>query len=99
MLDERSRRIWAGTEAKAIGRGGQLLIASNRFHKNTVSAGVKEINEKQEIGKVGFVNQGREKKDYLQRQDVRRRYKSTSRSVNSGRPRKSFIVGSKVQEK
>ena len=31
VLDERSRRIWAGTEAKAIGRGGQLLVASNRY--------------------------------------------------------------------
>ncbi|HJZ58305.1 MAG TPA: ISAzo13 family transposase, partial [Gemmataceae bacterium] len=26
-LDERSRRLWAATEAKAIGYGGQALVA------------------------------------------------------------------------
>jgi len=27
IFDERSRRLWAATEAKAIGHGGQTLVA------------------------------------------------------------------------
>ena len=47
VLNERSRRIWVATEAMAIGVGGQILVArATGVHKNTILAGVKEIQTK-----------------------------------------------------
>jgi hypothetical protein len=48
MLSERSRRLWAGTEAKAHGRGGIAVVvrATGLAHK-TVTRGVKELKDKQ----------------------------------------------------
>ncbi len=40
-LDERSRRLWAGTEAKALGYGGIVTVArATGMSKNTVRAGL-----------------------------------------------------------
>ena len=47
LLNERSRRIWAASEAMAIGWGGQALVSrATGIHKNTVNAGVREAAEK-----------------------------------------------------
>ena len=46
LLDERSRRIWAATEARALGWGGvSLIAAATGIARNTVHAGVKELSE------------------------------------------------------
>ena len=44
VLDERSRRIWAATEAKALGWGGvSVVAAATGIARNTIHAGVKEL--------------------------------------------------------
>jgi hypothetical protein len=43
-LDEHSRRLWAGTEAKALGYGGQTVVANaTGLSRNTVHAGLREV--------------------------------------------------------
>lgn len=43
-LDERQRRLWAGAEARQIGRGGISLVAKmTAMDKRTVSKGVREL--------------------------------------------------------
>src|SRR3954454_11377294 len=42
-LDERRRRLWAATEAQALGRGGVALVATaTGLQRNTIRAGVRE---------------------------------------------------------
>ena len=44
ILDEHSRRLWAATEAKALGYGGQTLVAkATGLSRNTVHAGLREL--------------------------------------------------------
>ena len=44
VLDERSRRLWAGAEANAIGRGGiARVVESTGISRDTVRAGLKEV--------------------------------------------------------
>ena len=44
VLDERSRRLWAGAEAKAIGRGGIARVAeSTGISRDTVRAGLRAV--------------------------------------------------------
>ena len=44
LLDERLRRIWAGVEARAIGRGGVAQVAhATGLSRTKVRAGVREI--------------------------------------------------------
>jgi len=44
VLDERSRRLWAATEAKAIGYGGQTLVAkATGMSRNTMYIGMREL--------------------------------------------------------
>lgn len=44
VLDERSRRLWAATEAKALGYGGQSLVAkATGLSRNTVRTGLREL--------------------------------------------------------
>ena len=53
LLDERSRRIWAATEAKALGWGGvSLIAAATGIARNTVHAGVRELSQGVRAGKV-----------------------------------------------
>ena len=43
-LDERRRRLWAATEARALGRGGVALVtAATGLQRNTIRAGVREL--------------------------------------------------------
>ncbi len=47
VMDERSRRIWAGTEACAAGWGGVSLVAkATGMARNTVAAGVRELTQR-----------------------------------------------------
>ena len=44
VLDERGRRLWAVTEAKAIGHGGQTLVAkATGLSRRTIYQGLREI--------------------------------------------------------
>ena len=44
VLDERARRLWAATEARAIGRGGiARVVAATGMSRGTVRAGLKEL--------------------------------------------------------
>ncbi len=46
VLDERSRRLWAATEAKEIGWGGTLLVSkATGISRNTIAKGIKELDE------------------------------------------------------
>lgn len=55
-LNERSRRIWAATAARAIGTGGQILVSeATGIHKNTVLAGMKEIRKKKDPADIGNI--------------------------------------------
>lgn len=49
VLNERSRRYWAATEAKALGRGGiTIVVVATGLAENTVRAGLAELaNPKQ----------------------------------------------------
>jgi hypothetical protein len=43
-LDERSRRVWAATEAKALGRGGVVTVArATHIAESTIRIGCREI--------------------------------------------------------
>ena len=58
LLDERARRIWAATEAVAIGRSGISLVAeATGLSRTTIHAGIKELRDVQE-GKVPAVLEG-----------------------------------------
>jgi hypothetical protein len=44
VLNERTRRLWAATEAKALGRGGQSLIARvTGMARSTIYHGLQEL--------------------------------------------------------
>lgn len=87
VLNERSRRIWAATEARAIGRGGQILVAkATGIHKNTVLAGLKEIRKQQKDvaspGSIRMRGGGRKKntqKDENLLEDIQRLVESSTR--------------------
>src|SRR6516165_10360451 len=45
LLDERTRRLWAAVEARAIGRGGIARVAeATGLSRVTVRAGLKELD-------------------------------------------------------
>ncbi len=59
VLDERTRRVWAGAEAKAIGRGGIARVAAaTGLARDTVRARRREV----EVGVVAAVGQGGERR-------------------------------------
>ncbi len=44
LLDERTRRIWAATEARALGRGGiSRVTEATGLSRHTVRAGLREL--------------------------------------------------------
>jgi hypothetical protein len=46
VMDERTRRLWAAAEAKAIGRGGIVRVsAATGMSRNTLAAGLRELQE------------------------------------------------------
>lgn len=61
-LDERARRIWAATEAKAAGRGGIVLVSrATGISVSTIARGLKELEagETAEPGRVRRPGGGR----------------------------------------
>ena len=45
-LDERGRRLWAATEARALGRGGPALVArATKLSRSTIYLGLRELRE------------------------------------------------------
>lgn len=43
-MNERSRRIWAATEARSIGWGGVSLVAeATGMARNTIAVGIREL--------------------------------------------------------
>ena len=50
-LDERGRRIWAATEAKAVGRGGIALVSrATGLSISTIARGLKELEAGETAG-------------------------------------------------
>ena len=44
VLDERGRRLWAVTEAKALGQGGQTIVANaTGLSRRTLYQGLREL--------------------------------------------------------
>ena len=51
LLDERGRRRWAATEARAIGRGGvERLFEATGIARSTVRTGLQELGATQSQG-------------------------------------------------
>ena len=49
-MDERHRRLWAGTEARALGRGGIAVVArATGLARNTIVRGLAEISQKRAL--------------------------------------------------
>jgi hypothetical protein len=47
FLDERARRVWAATEAAAVGRGGISLVArATGLSRNTIVAGQRDLSQR-----------------------------------------------------
>ncbi len=47
LLDERTRRVWAATEARALGHGGVTAVATaTGLQRNTVRAGLRELDKR-----------------------------------------------------
>ena len=46
VMDERTRRLWAATEAKAIGHGGQTVVAqATGMSRSTLHLGLRELGQ------------------------------------------------------
>src|SRR5215510_14518156 len=44
VMDERNRRLWAATEAKALGHGGPILVArATGISRSTLYLGLREL--------------------------------------------------------
>lgn len=55
VLDERQRRLWAATEARALGRGGvSAVVRATRIAKTTILRGQRELEAGQDL-KPGVV--------------------------------------------
>jgi DNA-binding phage protein len=45
LLDERTRRLWAALEARAVGRGGITRVAeATGLSRSTIRAGLRELD-------------------------------------------------------
>ena len=64
VLDERARRLWAATESRAIGFGGDALVsAATGLARETIRNGRREIEHGIEVtGRVRRVGAGRPRK-------------------------------------
>lgn len=50
VLNERSRRLWAATEAKSLGHGGQtLVVAATGLSRRTIYAGLQELEHLSDV--------------------------------------------------
>jgi hypothetical protein len=67
-FSERVRRLWAGTEARALGRGGIAVVArATGLARNTVVRGLKELDEDSPLdpARVRRAGAGRKRKAVL----------------------------------
>jgi len=67
-LTERMRRLWAGTEARALGRGGIAVVSrATGLARNTVVRGLKELDEESPLdpARVRRAGAGRKRKAVL----------------------------------
>jgi hypothetical protein len=67
-FSERIRRLWAGTEARALGRGGIAVVArATGLARNTVVRGLKELDEDSPLdpARVRHAGAGRKRKAVL----------------------------------
>ncbi|MGB0880993.1 MAG: ISAzo13 family transposase, partial [Polaribacter sp.] len=62
-LDERSRRIWAATEALSLGHGGIAIVhQATGIARSTISIGKKELSQEEsslEKGRLRKIGAGR----------------------------------------
>ena len=70
ILDERLRRLWAGSEAKAFGAGGITIVcAATKLSRTTVRKGIRELDgefveeDKPRVRRPGAGRKSLEKKD------------------------------------
>ena len=64
-LDERSRRLWAATEAKSLGRGGISLVAmATGVSRSTIRRGLRELERgrRLEPGRIRAPGGGRKRR-------------------------------------
>ena len=64
VLNERSRRIWAATEARAIGRGGNAIVCrATGLNPRTVARGIKELSSPEQLdpGRIRRPGAGRKR--------------------------------------
>jgi len=60
IFDERVRRLWAATEAEAIGRGGISMVAeATGLSRTTIHAGIKELHLGKQKGAPKSLDAGR----------------------------------------
>ncbi len=60
LFDERTRRRWAATEARAIGRGGIARVAeATGMSRTTIKAGIEELDQPMEGGRIRGPGGGR----------------------------------------
>ena len=102
VLNERSRRIWSAAEARSLGYGGQILVAqATGIHKNTILAGVREIEEGHNVcnlGRIREVGGGRRtniQKDNSLQSDIANIVESSTR----GDPESALLWSSKSTRK
>ena len=64
-LDERSRRLWAATEARAYGYGGIVLVSKAISMSNkTIDRGLKELMDLDALSKKSIRNRGAGRKSF-----------------------------------
>jgi hypothetical protein len=82
-LSERGRRIWAATEAKAIGSGGRNIVnKATGLAFATIQRGMRDLEEERSIERIRKEGGGRKKKiitDLLLKQDIERIVESSTR--------------------
>jgi len=101
VLNERSRRIWSATEARALGYGGQILVSqATGIHKNTILAGMREIERERHANpvKIRISGGGRKtntQKDNSLQSDIANIIESSTR----GDPESALLWSSKSTRK
>ena len=55
FLNERTRRIWAASEAKSIGRGGRTIVfRATGLSRMTINRGIRELLEESFLDSLGL---------------------------------------------
>ena len=97
-LDERQRRIYLGTEAKSIGRGGITLIARlASVTRRTISKGIRELSENDTHIEAGHVRKsgGGRKKEFDKQPELLNAIRDIVNPHTMGDPMNPLIWSSK----